>query len=328
MKSRTAIVMTVKNPGVSIHSFIKYHTTIGFEHIYIFFDDPADPWLDSIGSNDNITIIKSDETLKEQWKQSSLYPEFSTYADSQIMARQQLNVEIAIRLATERGIHWLLHIDVDELFYPIGTDVQTHFSTMSDRNIFMASYINHEALPESGDINDYFREVTLFKLNLEVLKSRNIDPKSSWLHGRQYFNAYGNGKSAVNLCFMGGALPNGVHEFRPKKHGPANRMNCTNPAILHYPNCGLDHYINKYKIRGKFPDTWFGRDSIKNFIGSFHLTSRDVIAGDDTENIRTLYNEQIMLSDKNIISTLISRGILERITSPSELLNRDSSGLT
>lgn len=41
--ARVCIITTVRDPGVRLESFIRYHLALGIAHIYIFFDDPEDP---------------------------------------------------------------------------------------------------------------------------------------------------------------------------------------------------------------------------------------------------------------------------------------------
>ena len=39
MTQTAAIVTTLKQPGPSLASFLKYHSAIGFSRIFLFFDD-------------------------------------------------------------------------------------------------------------------------------------------------------------------------------------------------------------------------------------------------------------------------------------------------
>ena len=45
MTSRAAIVTTLRDSATVIESFVAYHRVIGFDHILLFFEDPADPSL-------------------------------------------------------------------------------------------------------------------------------------------------------------------------------------------------------------------------------------------------------------------------------------------
>lgn len=39
---KAAIVSTVKGTGSTLESWLEYHTAVGFEKIFLFFDDPQD----------------------------------------------------------------------------------------------------------------------------------------------------------------------------------------------------------------------------------------------------------------------------------------------
>lgn len=322
MSQKVAIVTTVKNPGPPLDSFVKYHLAAGFEHIFIFFDDPDDAWFSSVENHKQVTAIKTDSNLRARWARSRLFNEFEPYIETQIMPRQQLNVEIAIDMALDMGFDWLLHIDVDELFYCEQVNFETHFQWMASNNVFLCTYLNHEAVPGAIEIENYFRKVTLFKKNPALIK--DIEPQliSQWPEGRQYFNAYSNGKSVVKLSR--GVQPNGVHEFRPADNGKALRMYSNNPVILHYPNCGLDFFINKYRIRGSFPDNWFGNLSIAEHIGAFHLRCRDTLSEDNRLQASALYQQEIMINDRELEEKLLTLGALCHITSPADFLNGKS----
>src|SRR2546430_6861264 len=119
MTQKVAIVTTLKNPGPSFHSFLKYHSALGFSHFFLFFDDPFDPWMETARRLRNVSIIKTDARLQRRWTQTEIAatkPGFYEFLESEFKVRQALNVEIAIQLALKKKLDWLLHIDCDELF--------------------------------------------------------------------------------------------------------------------------------------------------------------------------------------------------------------------
>ena len=46
MTVRAAIVTTLRNADAVLDDFIAHHLAAGFEHIFLFFDDPRDPGLE------------------------------------------------------------------------------------------------------------------------------------------------------------------------------------------------------------------------------------------------------------------------------------------
>ena len=111
-------------------------------------------------------------------------------------ARQALNAEYAHYLA-DKGFYtrhsldqikytlsflyfvdhmdWLLHIDIDELFYfPESTTLQSVFNELDRKGVMAMTFINHEGVPEGESSHclrnqnnisytDYFETTTLFR---------------------------------------------------------------------------------------------------------------------------------------------------------------------
>jgi len=64
-----------------------------------------------------------------------------------VQARQQLNVCIALQLALKDGLQWILHIDIDELFYVTPpTTLKDHFAWLMANGIGQITYLNYEVL--------------------------------------------------------------------------------------------------------------------------------------------------------------------------------------
>ena len=137
-KMKTAIVTTLINASSVVEFFVQYHLHIGFDHIFLFFDDPADPSSGLVEKDPNVTLILNDAALKEKWENTRLFKANRGYCDyigNETMARQLLNTEIANDMAVQMGISWLLHIDIDELFYFPDHDVKTHFSELDRKSV-------------------------------------------------------------------------------------------------------------------------------------------------------------------------------------------------
>ena len=323
---RAAIVTTLTDAELVIDSFISYHLSIGFDHLFLFFDDPADPSFHRAAKYSKVTAIKRDHSLRRAWEQSRLYAEDETlrqFVDSEVMARQELNAGISARLALENNIDWLLHIDVDELFYLSSRTVQEHFKSLGDRNIERAIYLNYEAIPERIDIEDYLKEVTLFKRAPRALSGgffnhAQIDLINSMPElPATFFLYYGNGKQAGRVSEQ--LLPLGVHAFRPS--GSSTEEMSTDAVILHYPCCGFEHFWRKYKTLGKFNDKWFDRVDIAAAGNTFHLEARDVVASDDRAAALAFYQKRVQINDEQRIAALLSSGLCCRIDGPSRLIS-------
>ena len=332
MHSRVAIVTTLRNTGRAVlDSFIRYHVQLGFAHLYLFFDDPEDDAIPSAGRHTAVSVIRNDERLRERWRSTrcfalrghDLSPKHGVVDGDLVMLRQQMNVEIAVQLGLEQRMDWLLHIDADELFYCARQPIAQHFQSLVDRGIACVSYCNHEAVPEKVDMEDFFREATLFKRNRDAWPEVKLDPRQRALFrsasqlDKGFFRFYANGKSAARLSPDLSAR--GVHDFSIPEGARRTREN-EDPVILHYPCCGFQHFWNKYRTLGRFADLWDNQHSIRDAIGSFHLESRDIVMQGVPAAARAFYERRMVLQDHQVIDCLIDAGLALRIDGPANML--------
>ena len=237
---KIGISTTVKNPH-QLNDWIRYHLNIGFDKLYIVFDDENE---DFFINDPRVQIFKNNA----QWKyEISKLPNMDQFINDtkEVMSRQITNFTNVRNYAMQDDITWLLHIDGDELFFPQDQTVKNIFN----KNVDSITFQNYEMIPKKDNYENCFISGIDFKINPMV------------------FNAYSNGKSAVRV--NSSALIAGVHGF----HG-GNNYECKIGKILHYPSCNFDEYINKYKILGKFEDKWW--DSVQ-IPFKFHTESRDII---------------------------------------------------
>jgi len=325
MTPRPAIVATVRDAADVLDSFIRYHLAIGFAQIYLFFDDPADPAAAAMAGRTGVTAVRCDESLRARWRTLRSWPRFGDHADTEVMARQIFNCELATRMAAADGHDWILHIDSDELFYCEGASAPEHFAALDFRGVNNAVYLNFEALPESVEIGDYFREVTLFKVNINRAGTLRFDARQMALLQRSRFtdphfnfHLYSNGKAAARIS--PDLVPFTVHEFaRQGADGRLDRAHeiCgDSQLILHYANCGLSRFVQKYRTLGQFADKWFGTSD--TFV--FHREARDVVAAGNLQDIRSFYQRRVMRDPDEDVPLLLENGILRRIEQPARLL--------
>lgn len=322
MRAAAAIVTTLRNAGAVLDSFVAYHQAIDFAHLFLFFDDPDDKDLPRARGMKDVTVIPHDSALRDAWRSLGTYRQYGAFVDSEVMARQVLNVEYAMGLAREQGYDWLLSIDADELFLSPAEPVSRHFESLAASAVDTVQYLNYEAVPVSEAIGDFFREVDLFKPPLRLL-SPNLAPalrqtEQSVPQLRPYFHFYANGKSAVRLN-DGTLEPFGVHQFR-RTTGPTKMAAAPRQFILHYACCGFEAFWTKYVTLGRFPDKWFGQHDIAPAIGTFHLEARDVVCSGNREKALSFYRQRVAIADGNLVERLARLGLLARITLPSQIL--------
>lgn len=349
--SRAAVVTTVKDFRHLADSWVSYHLAIGFVHLYIYFDDPDE--LSSINpgsrfSAAQLTCVPHDAKLRREWaKLKRIEPRTLKLAESEVQTRQQLNARHAIGLALARGnIDWLLHIDADELFYPGSKiDAATHFGGLNQAGVATFCYQNHEAVPERHGIIDPFKEVSLFKRSLELVKhTQEAQIAVDFWQCRQdgmFFYYYDNGKAAVRVSED--ARPLSVHEWLP---GSAEGMeawysNMATPwagrgelggivkymkseaAILHYPCYNVDALWIRWK-RGNDNYRLGGREDppplhamVCRAANAAHAQGGEAAA---RKVVTKLFEEQVMLTDQGELERQQRSGVCERIRAPMRLL--------
>ncbi|HEY4135240.1 MAG TPA: glycosyltransferase family 2 protein [Alphaproteobacteria bacterium] len=337
MKSGASIAVTLRNAGAVIDSFVAYHLAIGFDQVFLFFDDENDPAFSRFSNNDSVTPIRHDQKLRQAWSKLPIWGLMGPYIDLEVMARQTLNASLAMELAERKGLKWLLHIDIDELFLPTQKTVKDHFAALNVGGDEVVRYLNFEGVPEREEIGNYFEEITLFKVSPQMRPPLS-DAQSALLKRTpqlwpQFFNYYANGKASVRLGR--GLQPQGVHTFA-RLRGETNVSVSSEGVILHYPSCGFEHFWVKYRTLGRFSDRFWDRPAfvandapmplkpvpIVDCSGTYHLEARDVVATNDRENARAFYLKRTVMQDQTQTLELIRSGLLKRIPQPSEVVRR------
>ena len=319
-----AIVSTMRSPGRHLETWLRWHTAIGFERFYLFFDaDPTEHDGARVASLPGVRTVVVDRKLRARMERDpycaellplSGPPELPVASPEQLTARQLCNVKTALDMARREGIAWLLHIDADELFYPPKRDARAHFAAMDALGIGYAIYDNHEALCERVEHDDPFREITLFRKNPRAIDPDALAAADPYFAARGgFFLAYANGKAAVRT--VPGSAPAGLHGFHLPLEMGFGRARLIEPAILHYPYTGFDAYHRKFKRLGSYPgDVLLGR---KWYPPLFELASRDVAQAGDVAKQRRFYKRCVVPGDAKKIDAWLKAGVVTRIEGPS-----------
>lgn len=299
---RLAIVSTIADAGRVIHSFAEYHKRLGVGHCYLFVDKPEQVPHYEAQNLPQTTLVCHDEVLRQSWQNAPSWSAFGHQTESHVMAKQCLNAEVAAKMALRDGFDWLLHIDADELLYLPGPylTAPAWLSQISPAVDTLALH-NHEAIPETLFVDDYFREVSLFKRSTAMLtgKQQRLAKKA---FGDDYFKFYRNGKGLVRL--REGIQANGVHRFIGQ-----NEYHRTDAGILHYSCCGANHHAAKYRTLGQFPDHWWG-DQNGTLRFDTDLRARD--ARSSEEALQRLYVQDFLGQAAGQRERLEAEGVLFR----------------
>ena len=162
-RSKVAIVTTLRDAGGMLELFVAIDRKTGFAHTGSAFSIiPLDLGFARLVDHPMVTTIAHDQDLRKSWAGLPEYQTYGFFIDREVMARQVLNAALAIDLARRQELDWLLHIDVDELFFSAKYPLAEHFARAQAQALDTIIYRHFEAVPEKADIADPFREVDLF----------------------------------------------------------------------------------------------------------------------------------------------------------------------
>jgi hypothetical protein len=281
----TAIVTTILNPDPSFPVWLEYHLC-RVDRILIFMDDPSKaPVFEELVRDKPVVLFNG----------SAAVPEMTP--ESRLIYRQDANNNMAIEYALTNHIEWLLHIDIDELFYD---DNNSTWRTTggSENHVGMVRFYNVEAVFLPYEIDNYFEDCKLFKPHWGDLR----------------FTAYALGKSAVRVTPK--VRSDGPHAFADYEGGD---VVLDHPLILHYPTPTFRRWISKFEHYGSFSDFWYDDPNLPLF--PFMTQSRDLVrAGLETgewEEARKYYTSWI--PDAESVAGYLESGGLMRI-SPFKLV--------
>ncbi|ONM28207.1 Glycosyltransferase-like KOBITO 1 [Zea mays] len=210
--------------SASLHQILPwlyYHKVIGVSHFFLFVEgEAAKPAVTSVlESIRGVKIIYRTKELKEKQEKSRIWNEtwlagfFYKPCNYELFVKQSLNMEMAIIMARDAGMDWIIHLDTDELIHPAGAREYSLRRLLLDvpDNVDMVIFPNYESSIERDDIKDPFTEVSMFKKNYDHLPKDTYFGlyKEATRGNPNYFLTYGNGKSAARV--QEHLRPNGAH---------------------------------------------------------------------------------------------------------------------
>jgi hypothetical protein len=98
-----SLVSTVKAPEEKVLAFVSYHLSLGVDHIWLFFDDPAQLIPEPLSRHPRVTVTLCDEN---HWLRAA------KKRPPQHQNRQTQNARLTYRELVTTD--WIVHIDVDE----------------------------------------------------------------------------------------------------------------------------------------------------------------------------------------------------------------------
>ncbi|WMV59147.1 hypothetical protein MTR67_052532, partial [Solanum verrucosum] len=162
------------------------------------------------------------------WNETWLAGFFFQPCNHELFVKHTLNMEMAIVMAREAGVDWIIHLDTDELMHPAGTSEYSLRRLLADipEDVDMVVFPNYESSVERDDVKEPFSEVrylftvSMFKKNYDHLTKEMYfgNYKEATRGNPNYFLTYGNGKSAARV--QGHLRSNGAHRWHNYMKSP------------------------------------------------------------------------------------------------------------
>ncbi|KAF8376715.1 hypothetical protein HHK36_031617 [Tetracentron sinense] len=243
LKPKICITTSTSAGLEQILPWIFYHKVIGVTTFFLFVEGKAaSPTVSKIlESIPGVKVIYRTRELEEQQAKSRIWNEhwlssfFYKPCNYELFVKQTLNMEMAIVMARDAGMDWIIHLDTDELLHPAGAREYSLTQLLLDvpGNVDMVIFPNYESSVERDDIKEPFSEVSMFKKNYDHLPRDTYFAmyKESTRGNPNYFLTYGNGKSAARI--QDHLRPNGAHRWHNYIKAP-KEIKLEEAAVLHY----------------------------------------------------------------------------------------------
>ncbi|XP_009346981.2 glycosyltransferase-like At3g57200 [Pyrus x bretschneideri] len=306
--------------------WIFYHKVIGVSNFFLFVEGKAaSPKVSKVLETiPGVKVIYRTRELEEQqaksriWNETWLSSFFYKPCNYELFVKQSLNMEMAIVMAREAGMDWIIHLDTDELIYPAGTHEYSLRQLLSDvpGNVDMVIFPNYESSVERDDIKEPFSEVSMFKKNYDHLPKDVYfgNYKEATRGNPNYFLTYGNGKSAARI--QDHLRPNGAHRWHNYMKTP-NEIKLDEAAILHYTYPKFSDLTSRRDRCGCKPT----KDDVKRcFMLEFDRAAFIIASTATEEEMLNWYRERIVWTDKELNLKLLRKGILTRIYAPMVII--------
>lgn len=262
--------------------------------------------------------LEEEQAKSRMWNETYMSRYFYKPCNYELFVKQYLNTEMAIVMAREAHMEWIIHLDTDELIHPVGTHGYSLTQLLSDvpENVDMVVFPNYESCVERDDIKEPFTEVSIFKKNFDhLIEETYISNYKESVHGNPaYFLTYSNGKSAARV--QQHLRPNGAHRWYNYMKIP-NQIKFDEAAVLHYTYAKFSDLTSRRDRCGCKPT----KEEVKKcFFLEFDRDAFIIASSATEEEMLNWYREHVVWTDKDLIKKLMKEGILTRIYAPMVIM--------
>ncbi|XP_022764927.1 glycosyltransferase-like KOBITO 1 [Durio zibethinus] len=326
LKPRICITTSTSAGLEQILPWMFYHKVIGVATFFLFVEGhAASPKVSSVlESIPGVKVIYRTKELEEQqaksriWNETWLSSFFYKPCNYELFVKQSLNMEMAIVMARDAGMDWILHLDTDELIHPAGAREYSLRQLLLDvpSNVDMVIFPNYESSVERDDIKDPFSEVSMFKKNYDHLPKDTYFGmyKESTRSNPNYFLTYGNGKAAARI--QDHLRPNGAHRWHNYMKTP-HEIKLEEAAVLHYTYAKFSDLTSRRDRCGCKPT----KEDVKRcFMLEFDRAAFIIASTATEEEMLNWYREHVVWGEKDLRLKLLRKGILTRIYAPMAII--------
>ncbi|XWS07573.1 hypothetical protein CRYUN_Cryun41cG0000500 [Craigia yunnanensis] len=326
LKPKICITTSTSAGLEQILPWMFYHKVIGVTTFFLFVEGhAASPNVSRVlESIPGVKVIYRTRELEEQqaksriWNETWLSSFFYKPCNYELFVKQSLNMEMAIVMARDAGVDWILHLDTDELIYPAGASEYSLRQLLLDvpSNVDMVIFPNYESSVERDDFKDPFSEVSVFKKNYDHLPKDTYFGmyKESTRGNPNYFLTYGNGKAAARV--QDHLRPNGAHRWHNYMKTP-KEIKLEEAAVLHYTYAKFSDLTSRRDRCGCKPT----KEDVKRcFMLEFDRSAFIIASTATEEEMLNWYREHVVWGKKDLRLKLLRKGILTRIYAPMAII--------
>ncbi|KAJ8491836.1 hypothetical protein OPV22_013557 [Ensete ventricosum] len=326
LKPKICITTSTSAGLEQIIPWLFYHKVLGVSQFLLFVEGKAaKPHVSAVlESLPGVKVIYRTRELEEKQAKSRIWNEtwlagfFYKPCNYELFVKQSLNMEMAIVMARNTGMDWIIHLDTDELIHPAGAEEYSLTRLLSNvpANADIVIFPNYESSVERDDIKDPFSEVSMFKKNYDHLPREVYFGmyKEATRGNPNYFLTYGNGKSAARI--QDHLRPNGAHRWHNYMKIP-NEIKLDEAAVLHYTYPKFSDLTSRRDRCGCKPT----KEDVKRcFMLDFDRNAFIIASTATEEEMLRWYNEHVVWTDKQLNLKLLRKGILTRIYAPMAIV--------
>ncbi|KAJ8646280.1 hypothetical protein MRB53_008028 [Persea americana] len=325
-RPKISIITSTSASLEQILPWMFYHKVLGVGTFFLFVEGKAaTPTISAVlEAIPGVKVIQRTAELEEKqaksriWNETWLASFFYKPCNYELFVKQTLNMEMAIIMARDAGMDWIIHLDTDELLHPTGAREYSLRQLFSDvpSDVDMVVFPNYESSVERDDIKDPFTEVSMFKKNYDHLPKETYFGmyREATRGNPNYFLTYGNGKSAARI--QDHLRSNGAHRWYNYMKSP-NEIKHEEAAVLHYTYPKFSDLTSR-RNRCRCKPT---KGDVKRCIMLEFDRAAFIIASTATEEeMLHWYREHVVWTDKELNMKLLRRGILTRIYEPMAII--------